>query len=157
MIGNQVTISAGALVHAATLRNGAVVGESAQVLDGAEVGENSVILPGSIVTPGTKVPAGEVWGGSPAKKMRTMTEEEIAIQKRNVLVMTSLAVEHAIEQAKDYTQILEEAELADIELHLDESLPHKQAHDPSDVQGQGHPGRIFRSTLTHPEEAYKKK
>ena len=49
----------------------------------------------------------------------------------------------------------EEAELRDIEEAFDETAPRGPDEDLSDVLGQGQPGRIFRSTLSHPEEAAK--
>ena len=76
IIGDHVTISAGALVHAATLKDSVVIGEMAQVLDGAVVESNSIVAPASVVTPGTTVKSGELWAGTPAKKVRELTEEE---------------------------------------------------------------------------------
>jgi carbonic anhydrase/acetyltransferase-like protein (isoleucine patch superfamily) len=151
-IGSHVTVGAGALVHAATLKDAVVVGESAQVLDGATVESFSMIAPASLVTPGTKVGPGELWAGSPAKKVRTLTDDEKAKIVALAMETSELANQHAIENAKDYKTILEEEELADIEEYLDESAPRKPWVDRGDVQGQGHPGRIFRSTLSHPED-----
>lgn len=154
-IGNNVTIRAGALVHAATLMDSCVIGESAQVLDGAIVESNSIVGPASIVTPGTKVASGELWAGSPAKKVRVLTAEEIAGILTTATDTNALANLHAFECSKDYKQSLEEEEALDIEEYLDESHPRAPPRDPSDVLGQGHPGRIFRSTLSHPEEIFK--
>ncbi|GKY97562.1 hypothetical protein MPSEU_000714400 [Mayamaea pseudoterrestris] len=155
VIGNHVTISAGALIHAATLQDSVVIGEMAQVLDGAIVESNSIVSPASIVTPGTTVSSGELWAGTPAKKVRELTEEE-KIGIVTLAVETSeLANAHAIENAKPYQQILEEAELADIEKHLDDDSPRKPDYDTGDVLGQGQPGRIFRSTLSHPYDVKK--
>lgn len=154
-IGDNVSIGAGAIVHAANLGDSVVIGEMAQVLDGAAVDSNSIISPGAVVTPGTKVPSGELWAGSPAKKVRELSAAEIASINEKASNTVLLAVEHAKENAKNYEQILEEEELADIEQYLDESAPRQPKYDPSDVQGQGQPGRIFRSTLSHPEEAAK--
>ena len=78
-IGNMVTIGAGAIIHAATIHDKVMIGESAQVLDGAVVESNSIVEPGAIVTPGTVVNGGELWSGCPAKKVRALTEEEIAL------------------------------------------------------------------------------
>lgn len=155
-IGNHVTIGAGALVHAATLKDSVVIGESAQVLDGSVVESNSIVAPASVVTPGTTVKSGELWAGSPARMVRVLTEEEIAGITARASETVLLASQHAIENAKDYKQILEEEELADIEMYMDESHYSKQPPpDVTDVQGQGAPGRIFRSTLSHPDEAHK--
>jgi carbonic anhydrase/acetyltransferase-like protein (isoleucine patch superfamily) len=154
-IGSNVTICAGALVHAATLKDFCVIGESAQVLDGSIVESNSIVAPASIVTPGTTVASGELWAGSPAKKIRGLTTDEIAAILTRATETNSLATMHAYECSKDYRQIVDEAEALDIEEHLDDDSPRKPDRDPSDVLGQGAPGRIFRSTLTNPEDAFK--
>lgn len=156
-IGNNVTIGAGAIVHACTIEDFVVVGESAQILDGATVGSNSVIAPAAIVTSGTKVPSGELWSGSPAKKARALTSEEIASIAESAHDTLELAYLHAVENSKDYKQIIEEEEdRLDRKLRknawFDPNIP-----DPDDVLGQGVPGRIFNSTLTNPEEGLKMK
>jgi gamma-carbonic anhydrase len=151
-IGNHVTVGACALVHAATLNDGCLIGESAQVLDGSVVGSNSIIAPSSVVTPGTTVPAGELWAGAPAKKVRALTEDEMASNLMWAVQTASLAAEHALEHSKSYEQLLEEEELADIEEYFEESAPKQPERDAPDVLGQGRPGRIFRSTLSHPED-----
>jgi len=156
-IGDNVTIGAGAIVHACTIDDLVVVGESAQIMDGATVATNSVIAPASIVTPGTKVPSGELWSGSPAKKERALTSEEIAEISESAHDTLELAYLHAVENSKDYKQLIEEEEdRLDRKLRknawFDPNIP-----DPDDVLGQGVPGRIFNSTLTNPEEGLKMK
>ena len=151
-IGNHVTIGAGALVHAASLGDAIIIGESSQVLDGAIVESHSIVSPGSIVTPGTKVKSGELWAGNPAKKVRALSDDEKAEIVAQALQISVLANEHAIENAKGYEQIMEEAELADIEEYLDESAPRPSLRNTTDVEGAGMPGRIFRSALSHPED-----
>jgi carbonic anhydrase/acetyltransferase-like protein (isoleucine patch superfamily) len=88
VIGNHVTISAGALVHAATLKDSVIIGEIAQVLDGAIVESHSIVGPASVVTPGTVVASGELWAGTPAKKVRELTEEE----KVQIVTLGTLSV-----------------------------------------------------------------
>ena len=155
-IGDNVTIGAGAVVHACTIEDLCIVGESAQILDGAVIGTNSIISPGSVVTPGTKVPSGQLWSGSPAKKVRELTSEEIASISESAHDTLELAYLHSVENSKDYKQLIaEEEDRLDKQLRgkdawLDPNIP-----DPDDVLGQGVPGRIFNSTLTHPEEGLK--
>lgn len=154
-IGNNVTIGAGAIVHACTIEDLVVIGESAQIMDGASVSTNSIISPASIVTPGTKVPSGELWSGSPAKKVRSLTADEIASISESAHDTLELAYLHAVENSKDYKQLIEEDED-----RLDRKLRKKawfdpNIPDPDDVLGQGVPGRIFNSTLTNPEEGLK--
>lgn len=156
-IGDGVTIGAGALVHAATLHDGCVVGESAQVLDGAVVEARAMVAPASIVTPGTTVAAGELWAGAPAKKVRILTEQELEAMKKRTLETVSLAAEHALENGKDYNQVLLEEEIADHETHPGDLAEPPPEPDREDVLGQGKPGLIFRSVLSHPEEVHKLK
>jgi carbonic anhydrase/acetyltransferase-like protein (isoleucine patch superfamily) len=151
-IGNHVTIGPGALVHAATLQDKCVIGAASQVLDGSIVQSNSIVGPASVVTPGTTVASGELWAGTPAKKVRALTEEEIKGIVARAVETSELANLHAIENAKDFKQLLEENELMEIDKYLDEYAPRPGKRNTDDVQGQGQPGRIFRSTLSHPEE-----
>jgi gamma-carbonic anhydrase len=155
-IGDNVTVGAGAIIHAATVHDSVVVGEMAQILDGCVVNSNSVVAPASVVKPGTQIPSGELWAGSPAKKSRSLTSEEIANITTLANNTMSLALQHAIENAKSYDQVLEEEELADIEEYMDPDDKHyPEDEEDTDVLGQGSPGRVFRSTLSHPEEAIK--
>ncbi len=52
VIGNNVTVSAGAIVHGATLEDFSYIGEGAQVMDGAIVRKHAAVAPGSVVTSG---------------------------------------------------------------------------------------------------------
>ena len=154
-IGDNVTIGANAIVHACTIDDLVVVGESAQVMDGATIGTNSMVAPASIVTPGTKIPSGELWSGSPATKERALTAEEIAEISEAAHETLELAYLHSVENSKDYKQLIEEEED-----RLDRKLRKKawfdpNIPDPDEVLGQGVPGRIFNSTLTNPEEGLK--
>lgn len=155
-IGDNVSIGAGAIIHACTIKDLVVVGEMAQVLDGAVVESNSIIAPASVVTPGTKVPGGEYWAGSPAKKVRALSAEEIASIAESAHDTLELAYLHAVENDKDYQQLQEEAaDQLDRKLRGDQAWFDPNQPDPDDVLGQGAPGRIFNSTLTHPEEGLK--
>jgi len=154
-IGDNVTIGANAIVHACTIDDLVVIGESAQIMDGAKVSTNSIVAPASIVTPGTTIPSGELWSGSPAKKERALTSEEIAEISESAHDTLELAYLHSVENSKDYKQLIEEEED-----RLDRKLRKKawfdpNIPDPDDVLGQGVPGRIFNSTLTNPEEGLK--
>lgn len=52
------------------IRRGAFVGTSCIVLKGVEIGERSVIAAGSVVA--KSIPADEIWGGNPAKFIRSL-------------------------------------------------------------------------------------
>jgi carbonic anhydrase/acetyltransferase-like protein (isoleucine patch superfamily) len=42
-----------------------------------------MVAAGALVTPGKVVPSGELWAGSPAKKMRDLTDADIAEIRRS--------------------------------------------------------------------------
>lgn len=74
-IGGSATIiahygTAGYLVlHPTIIRRKATIGLRAIIMADVEIGEGAKILPNSVVLPKTRVPAGETWGGVPAKKL----------------------------------------------------------------------------------------
>lgn len=78
VIGDEVTIGHHCLIHACTLQDRSFVGMRATVMDGAVVETGAMVAAGALVTPGKRVFAGELWAGSPAKRMRDLTDEEIA-------------------------------------------------------------------------------
>jgi len=77
-IGDEVTVGHGVILHACTLGNRSFVGMGATLLDGVVVEEEAMVAAGALVTPGKRVPTGELWGGSPARKMRDLSAEERA-------------------------------------------------------------------------------
>jgi gamma-carbonic anhydrase len=76
IVGNYVTVGHGAIVHACTVGDEVLVGMRATILDGAEIGEQCLIGAGALVTPGTKIPAGSLVLGAPAKVSRALAAEE---------------------------------------------------------------------------------
>jgi carbonic anhydrase/acetyltransferase-like protein (isoleucine patch superfamily) len=78
LIGDDVTVGHMAIVHAATLHNGAFVAMAATVLDGAVIETGGVLAAGAVLTPGKRIGAGELWSGTPARLVRVLSEEERA-------------------------------------------------------------------------------
>jgi carbonic anhydrase/acetyltransferase-like protein (isoleucine patch superfamily) len=77
-VGAYCTIGHGAIVHACTVRDECLIGMRAVVLDGAEIGEQCLVAAGAVVTPRTKIPAGSMVMGTPAKVVRVLSFEERA-------------------------------------------------------------------------------
>ncbi len=75
-IHNNVTIGHLALIHACVLEDGCMVGMRATVMDGAIVGKGALVAAGSLVTPGKRVGAGEVWAGTPARRLREIGDRD---------------------------------------------------------------------------------
>jgi carbonic anhydrase/acetyltransferase-like protein (isoleucine patch superfamily) len=76
IVGELVTIGHGAIVHACTVDDEVLVGMGAIILDGAEIGARSIIGAHALVTAGTKVPAGSLVVGSPARVVRELSLDE---------------------------------------------------------------------------------
>ena len=77
-IGDDVTVGHMALLHACTVESRGFVGMRAVVMDLAVVEGGGMVAGGALVTPGKRVPAGELWAGSPARRMRELSEAERA-------------------------------------------------------------------------------
>ena len=76
-IGDDITVGHGAILHACTLQDRSFVGMGATVMDGVTVETDAMVAAGALVTPGKTVKSGELWGGSPARKLRDLRPEEI--------------------------------------------------------------------------------
>ena len=75
-IGNDVTVGHMAMLHACTIEDEAFIGMMACVMDGATVEKGAMVAAGALVTPGKRILSGQLWGGSPARFMRELSEEE---------------------------------------------------------------------------------
>lgn len=70
VIDDDVSLGHGAVVHACTIRRGALIGMNAVVLDSAVIGEGAIVAAGAVVLAGTTVGAHEIWAGVPARKVK---------------------------------------------------------------------------------------
>lgn len=77
VIGNDVTIGHGAIVHACTIEEFALIGMGAKILDGARVSRFGFVGAGAVIAPGKTVGEGELWLGNPARCVRKLSEREI--------------------------------------------------------------------------------
>ena len=77
LIGADVTVGHGAILHACTIEDTCLIGMHATVLDGARVGRHSMIGEGALVSPGKIVGEGELWLGNPARCVRKLSAKEI--------------------------------------------------------------------------------
>ncbi len=75
-LGDEVTIGHAAVVHGATIDEGAMVGIRAVVLNGAHVGSGSIIGAGAVVTEGAEIPPRSLAVGVPAKVIRPTGEAD---------------------------------------------------------------------------------
>ena len=74
-IGNNVSIGHNALVHGCTIEDNVLIGMGAIVMDNCHIESNCIIAAGAVVLEGTRVEAWSIYGGVPAKKIKTLSPE----------------------------------------------------------------------------------
>jgi len=82
-IGSDVTIGHNAMVHGCTIHDRVLIGIHATILDKAVIPSDVIIAAGSLVPPGKELESGYLYMGSPAKKARELSEEEIVSIKQS--------------------------------------------------------------------------
>merc|ERR1712028_280085 len=105
-IGDGVSIGPLSVIHACTVANGAAIGGCSKLLDGCVVEAGAIVESGSLVSPGVTVPAGEVWGGVPAKHLRKATAEDAAAAQLEEAATLSWV--HKAECSKSWSQVHDE-------------------------------------------------
>jgi carbonic anhydrase/acetyltransferase-like protein (isoleucine patch superfamily) len=77
-VGENVTIGHQVMLHGCTIGDNSLIGIQAVVLNNAKIGRNSIVGAGSVVTEGKEFPDNSLIFGSPAKVMRTISDEDAA-------------------------------------------------------------------------------
>ena len=95
VLGADVSVGHGAVLHGCTIGDGVLVGMNATVLNGAVVGAGSLVAANALVPEGMQVPPGSLVAGVPAKVRRALTPEEIVACRDNALRYRDLARLHA--------------------------------------------------------------
>lgn len=94
LVGSEVTIGHGAIVHGCTVEDGALIAMHATVLDGARIGRGAMVGAGAVVPPGMEVPPGTLAIGVPARVFGPLS----AAQRE----AGAVAVSHYIERKEEY-------------------------------------------------------
>jgi carbonic anhydrase/acetyltransferase-like protein (isoleucine patch superfamily) len=97
-IGPRVTVGHQAILHGCTIGEGALVGMGARVLNGAVIGDRCLVGAGALVTEGKRFEAGLLIVGAPARVLRPLSEQELA--------MLELSAAHYANKAAHYAQTL---------------------------------------------------
>jgi carbonic anhydrase/acetyltransferase-like protein (isoleucine patch superfamily) len=77
IIGDDVTIGHGVILHACTIGNRVLIGMGSIVLDEAEIPDDCFLAAGTLVSPGKQLKSRWLHRGSPAKPVRELTPREI--------------------------------------------------------------------------------
>ncbi len=83
-VGENVTVGHQAMLHGCTIGTGSLIGIQAVVLNDAVIGRDCLIGACALVTSGSKIPDRSMVLGSPAKVVRTLTDEEIANMHKGI-------------------------------------------------------------------------
>lgn len=94
VIGDDVTVGHGAILHGCTIEDGCLIGMGAIVLNGAVVGAGSLVAAGALVLGDQVVPPRSLLAGSPAKVRRPLTDAEVAANLDSAVRYAALAARH---------------------------------------------------------------
>lgn len=78
IIGNNVSIGHNAIVHGCTIHDNVLVGMGSIIMDNCVIESNCIIAAGAVVTKNTRVEAGSIYAGTPAKKIKDISEALIS-------------------------------------------------------------------------------
>ncbi len=78
-IGNRVSVGHNAIVHGCILRDHILVGMGAIIMDNAVVEDYTIIAAGAVVLENTHCESGFIYAGTPAKKIKPITDEQRAL------------------------------------------------------------------------------
>lgn len=107
-IGSDVTIGHSAVLHACTVEDSSFVGMGATLLDGVVVEKGAMVAAGALVSANTRVPAGQIWAGSPARFLRELSPQESAFISKSAENYANLARDHAEETSKSLLEVAQE-------------------------------------------------
>lgn len=84
LIGDDVLIGHMALIHGCVLADRAFVGLGAIAMDGSAIESDGMLAAGAMLTPGKTIGPRQLWVGRPARPMRELTDEQLAMQQAGV-------------------------------------------------------------------------
>ncbi|MDN5621292.1 MAG: gamma carbonic anhydrase family protein [Psychrobacter sp.] len=84
-IGDYVTIGHLAMLHGCEIGDNSLVGIGAVVLNNVKIGKNCLIGAKALITEGQVIPDNSLVMGAPAKVVKTLTDEQVAMLKMSAL------------------------------------------------------------------------
>ncbi len=102
IIGDQVTVGHGAVLHGARIGNRVLIGMKAVLLGQSVVEDDAMVAAGAVVSPGMRIPAGMVAMGVPARVVRPIRAGERAANLANNDHYVELAADHCRHPDKYY-------------------------------------------------------
>ncbi|GLR28294.1 gamma carbonic anhydrase family protein [Psychrobacter pacificensis] len=84
-IGDYVTIGHLAMLHGCEIGDNSLIGIGAVVLNNVKIGKNCLIGAKALITEGQVIPDNSLVMGAPAKVVKTLTDEQVAMLKMSAL------------------------------------------------------------------------
>jgi len=81
-IGSNVSIGHNAIVHGCTLEDNVLIGMGAIVMDHAVIKQGAIIAAGAVVLENTLVEENTIYAGVPAKKVKQVDTNNVAMMER---------------------------------------------------------------------------
>jgi carbonic anhydrase/acetyltransferase-like protein (isoleucine patch superfamily) len=78
VVHEDVTVGHQVVLHGCEIHHHCLIGIGARVLDRAVLEPRTLLGAGSLVTPGQRLEGGYLWLGAPARRVRTLTDRELA-------------------------------------------------------------------------------
>jgi carbonic anhydrase/acetyltransferase-like protein (isoleucine patch superfamily) len=97
-IGARVTVGHQAILHGCTVEDEALIGMGARILNGAVIGSQCIVGAGALVTEGKMFEPRSLIVGSPARAVRALSDEQVA--------MLRMSAAHYAEKAAAYSRDL---------------------------------------------------
>lgn len=95
VIGARVTVGHTVILHACTIEDECLIGMGSIILDRAVIQKHVLLGAGSLVPEGKVLESGYLYHGRPAKRVRELTDEEIAY--------FNYSAQHYVTLARSYT------------------------------------------------------
>ncbi len=93
-IGEDVLVGHLAMLHGCTLMDRSFVGLGAIVMDGCVIEEEGMLGAGALLSPGKRIGRRELWLGRPARRVRLLTDAELARNRLGVVHYVELTRLH---------------------------------------------------------------
>lgn len=93
-IGNNVTVGHRVILHGCQIQNNCLIGMGSIIMDGVVIESLTIVGAGSLVTPGKRLESGYLWMGSPARRIRALSKEEIESIEYSALNYVKLKNQH---------------------------------------------------------------
>jgi carbonic anhydrase/acetyltransferase-like protein (isoleucine patch superfamily) len=94
-LGARVTVGHQAILHGCTIEDEALIGMGARILNGAVIGSQCIVGAGALVTEGKIFEPRSLIVGSPARAVRMLSDEQVAMLKLSAVHYADKAAHYA--------------------------------------------------------------